>query len=102
MSDVVVYKDIVAFHPGYYVAEIIEYSGGSPTDFAASVGVAVEDIDRLIDGEIELSLDMAKKISEATGTSVEMWLNFQEEFNKRIVEIERAKDLDSQKERRGI
>ena len=45
---------------------------------------------------------MAKKISEATGTSVEMWLNFQEEFNKRIVEIERAKDLDSQKERRGI
>ena len=91
MSDVVVYKDIVAFHPGYYVAEIIEYSGGSPTDFAASVGVAVEDIDRLIDGEIELSLNMAKKISKATGTSVEMWLNLQEEFDKKIVEIERAK-----------
>jgi addiction module HigA family antidote len=93
MSDVVVYKDMVAFHPGYYVAEVIEYSGGSPLDFATDVGVAVEDIERLIDGEIELSLDMAKKISKATNTSVEMWLNLQEEFDRKIIEIERAKDL---------
>lgn len=98
MSNITEYKNIMAFHPGYYISDIIEDMGISQAEFAVRVGTTAKNISTLVNGQIKLSLDMAKKVSAMTGTSVEMWLNLQEEFDKKIIEIERAKDLDSQKE----
>lgn len=98
MSNITEYKNIMAFHPGYYISDIIEDMGISQAEFAVRVGTTAKNISTLVNGQINLSLDMAKKVSAMTGTSVEMWLNLQEEFDKKIIEIDRAKDLDSQKE----
>lgn len=98
MSNITEYKDLMAFHPGYYISDIIDDMGISQAEFAIRIGTTAKNISTLVNGQINLSLDMAKKLSAMTGTSVEMWLNLQEEFDKKIVEIEREKDLDSQKE----
>lgn len=98
MSNLIEYNEIMAFHPGYYIAEVIEDMGISHAEFAIRLGTTPKNISTLVNGQTTLSNDMAKKLSAATGTSVDVWLNLQEAFDKKLIEIDRAKDLDAQKE----
>lgn len=69
MSNVKEYKDIVAFHPGYYIADIIEDMQISQAEFAARMG-----------------------------TSVDVWQNLQNTYDQKLIEIQQARDFDEQAE----
>ena len=97
MSNVSEYKDIVAFHPGYYIADIIEDMGISQAEFTARIGITAKALSQLINGQINISKDLAKKISVMIGTSAEVWLNLQDTYNQKLIEIQQAKDFDAQK-----
>lgn len=92
------YKNLYAFHPGYYVNELIEDMEITQEEFAIRMGVSAKTISLLVRGEIVLSEDMALKLSNMFGMSVDVWLNLQKEYSKNLLEIERAKELDEQKE----
>ena len=97
MSNVSEYKDIVAFHPGYYIADIIEDMGISQAEFTARIGITAKALSQLINGQINISKDLAKKLSVMIGTSAEVWLNLQDTYNQKLIEIQQAKDFDAQK-----
>lgn len=59
MSNVKEYKDIVAFHPGYYIADIIDDMEISQNEFAARMGTTVETLSKLINGQANISNDLA-------------------------------------------
>ena len=42
MSNYIEYKDKIAFHPGYYLKEIIDESGLTQEDFAERLGILVQ------------------------------------------------------------
>lgn len=97
MGNVNEYKDIVAFHPGYYIADIIENMGISQAEFAARIGTTVKSLGQLVNGQANISNDLAKKLSVMMGTSAEVWLNLQDTYNQKFIEIQQAKDFDAQK-----
>lgn len=97
MSNVSEYKDIVAFHPGYYIADIIEDMGISQAEFTARIGITAKALSQLINGQANISNDLAKKLSAMIGTSAEVWLNLQDTYNQKLIEIQQAKDFDAQK-----
>ncbi|MDY5482915.1 MAG: HigA family addiction module antitoxin, partial [Clostridium sp.] len=97
MSNTTEYNDIVAFHPGYYVADIIEDMGISQAEFATRMGTTAKTLSNLVNGQINLSNDLAKKIAVMLGTSLEVWLNLQSAYDQKLIEIEMAKDFDAQK-----
>ena len=96
MSNIVDYKNIRAFHPGYYIAEIIEDMGITQTEFAIRLGTTGKTLSGLINGQINLSNDLAKKLSVMLGSSVEFWLNLQTIYEEKIIEIEKQKDFEEQ------
>ena len=96
MSNIINYSDIMAFHPGYYVAEIIEDMGITQDEFATRLGTTGKTLSKLINGQINLSNDLAKKLSSMLGISTEFWLNLQTAFEEKIIEIERKKEIDDQ------
>lgn len=96
MSNIINYSDIMAFHPGYYVAEIVEDMGITQDEFATRLGTTGKTLSKLISGQINLSNDLAKKLSAMLGSSVEFWLNLQTLFEEKIIEIEQMKDIDQQ------
>ena len=96
MSNFIDYKEIMAFHPGYYVAEIIEDMGISQAEFALRMGTTAKTLSKLVNGRISISDDLAKKLSAMLGISVDFWLNIQKEFDKKVIEIEQQKDIDLQ------
>ena len=90
MSNVKEYKDIVAFHPGYYIADIIDDMEISQNEFATRMGTTVETLSKLINGQANISNDLAKKLSVMLGTSVEVWLNLQNTYDQKLLEIQQV------------
>ena len=66
-------------HPGEVLREQI---GEMPvTKLAAHLGVSRVTLSRLLNGNAGISAPMALKLSEALGTSPELWLNMQTQFD---------------------
>ena len=77
MSNYIEYKDKIAFHPGYYIEEIVEESGLTLEELSKRLKTTPKNLNILIRGEKNLSIDMAYKLSEMLGTTVEYWLTLQ-------------------------
>ena len=93
MSNYIEYKDKIAFHPGYYIKEIIEDSGLTQEDFAKRLDTTPKNLSILIRGEQSLSIDIAMKLSRMQGTSVGYWLNLQNAYDSLIAEFKSDEEL---------
>ena len=87
MSNYIEYKDSVAFHPGYYIEEIVEDSGLTQQDFAKRLDTTPKNLSKLINGQQALSVDMAMKLSKMLGTSLQYWLNLQNAYDTVLAEM---------------
>ncbi len=96
MSNYIEYNDKIAFHPGYYIKEIIEESGLSQKDFAKRLDTTPKNLSILVRGEQSLSIDIAMKLSRMLGTSVDYWLNLQKSYDALIAEFESSKELEQE------
>lgn len=93
MSNYVEYNNRIAFHPGYYIKEIVEESGLTQEDFAKRLGTTPKNLSILIRGEQSLSIDMAMRLSRMLGTSIQYWLNLQNTYNTLIAEFKSEEEL---------
>ena len=93
MSNYIEYNDTIAFHPGYYIKEIVEESGLTQEDFAKRLDTTPKNLSLLIRGEQSLSIDIAMKLSRMIGTSVNYWLNLQNAYDALIAEFRSEREL---------
>ena len=93
MSNYIEFDDKIAFHPGYYIKEIVEESGLTQADFAKRLDITPKNLSLLIRGELNLSSDIAMKLSKMTGTSVSYWLNLQNGYNALMAEFKAMEEL---------
>ena len=97
MSNYIEYDDRIAFHPGYYIKEIIDESGLTQRDFAYRLDTTPKNLSLLIRGEQSLSIDIAMKLSRMMGTSVSYWLNLQNAYDALIAEFKSREELVQEK-----
>ena len=90
MNNIREYKDVVAFHPGYYIADIIEDiiedMGISQAEFAARLGTNTKTLSYLLNSRANITNDLAKKLSVMMGTSPDVWLNLQKAYDQKLIE----------------
>ena len=98
MSNYIEYNDKIAFHPGYYIKELVDESGLTQRDFAIRLGTTAKNLSLIIRGEQSLSTDIASKLSRMYGTSVKYWLNLQIEYDSLIAEFDSQKELEKEEE----
>ena len=96
MSNKMTYHDLYAFHPGYYIADLIEDMEITQEEFSTRMGTTPKTVSRLVNGKCNLSNDLAKKISAMTGSSVDVWLNLQKAYDEKVIEIEAQRSRDEQ------
>ena len=60
------------------------------------MGTTPKTLSQLLNGQANISNDLAKKLSTMLGTSVDLWLNLQKSYDKKIIEIETEKGFDEQ------
>jgi addiction module HigA family antidote len=66
-------------HPGEVLRE--QMGEMSVSKFASHLGVSRVTLSRLLNGNSGISAEMALTLSEALGTSPELWLNMQTQFD---------------------
>ncbi len=93
MSNYIEYNDTIAFHPGYYIKELVDESGLTQEDFAKRLDTTPKNLSLLIRGEQTLSIDVAMKLSRMIGTSVSYWLHLQNAYDSLIAEFKSQEEL---------
>lgn len=99
MGNYIEYNDRIAFHPGYYIKELVEGSGLTQEDFAKRLDTTPKNLSMLVRGEQNLSIDIAVKLSRLMRTSVNYWLNLQNTYDSLIAEFKSEEELEKE---RGI
>lgn len=86
-NKIVEYKDLIVFHPGQYVEELIEEYNLTQKEFAERLGVSEIKLGKLVNGEESISNDIARKLAKITNISMITWLNIQSIYDVKIAEI---------------
>lgn len=90
------YKDLIAFHPAYYIKEIIEDMEMSQDEFAKRLNISGKTVSQLINGKINLSNDIASRLATLSGTNIELWLNLQKSYDLKVLEIKEKQEFDNE------
>lgn len=98
MSNFLEYNDRIAFHPGYYLKEMVEESGLTQEDYAKRLGTTPKNLSILIRGEQSLSIDIATKLSRMYGTTINYWLNLQQTYDAMRAEFLSNEELKNERE----
>ncbi len=83
---IVEYKDLIAFHPGQYIGELIEDYQMTQKEFAEKLEVSPKAISKLVNGEESISSDLAQKLEKLTNISMKTWLNLQAYYDRKVAE----------------
>ena len=86
-NKIVEYKDLIAFHPGQYVGELIEDYNLTQKEFAEKLGVSPKMIRKLVKGEQSISNEIAQKLEKLTNISMKTWLNLQKTYDVKMAEF---------------
>lgn len=92
----IIYKNIIAFHPGFYIEEILDDLAMTQEEFAKRLDVSAKTISKLVNAQIPLSNDLASRISSMLGINVETLINLQKTYELKLIEIEKEKKIDAQ------
>ena len=71
MSNYIEHKGFLAFHPGYYIEEIVEERGLTQKDFAKRLGTTPKTLRLIINGKQRLTFKIAMKLSRMLDTTVQ-------------------------------
>ena len=91
---IVEYKDLIAFHPGQYVEELIEDYNVTQKEFAERLGVSAKTVSKLVNAEESISKETAHKLAKLSGVSMQAWLNLQNAYDVKVAEIVEQKELE--------
>ena len=79
--------NLIAFHPGQYIGELIEDYQLTQKEFAEKLGESPKTISKLVNGEESISNDIAQKLEKLTNISMKTWLNLQASYDRKVVEV---------------
>jgi antitoxin HigA-1 len=88
-------KKLPPMHPGEVLREEflvpLELSAGA---LAKACGVPRTRIERIVNEETAITADTALRLGKALGTSAQLWLNLQNDFDMRVAKSQIGKELD--------
>ena len=86
-NKIVEYKDLIAFHPGQYVEELIEDYQMTQKEFAENLGVSPKTISKLVKREESISNEIAQKLEKLTNIAMKTWLNLQNAYDVKMAKF---------------
>lgn len=86
-NEIVEYKDLIAFHPGQYIGELIEDYQMTQKEFAENLGVSPKTISKLVKREESVSNEIAQKLEKLTNISMKTWLNLQNAYDVKMAKF---------------
>jgi HTH-type transcriptional regulator/antitoxin HigA len=83
------YENLIAFHPGYYLQDLMEDQGISKRELAKRLQSNNQYINDLLCGRMGLTKEMTIRLSIVFGTSTALWENLQLTYNQKCTAVEK-------------
>ena len=80
-------------HPGEILREELDALGLSANAFAKALGVPVNRITMILNGQRGISADTALRLARYFGTTPQLWMNLQKSWELRRAEIESGREI---------
>ena len=80
-------------HPGEILREELEALGMSANALAKALGVPVNRITMILNGQRGISADTALRLARYFGTTPQLWLNLQKTWELRRAEVETGRQI---------
>lgn len=81
------FDNISAFHPGYYISDLVDDMDMTQDEFAKRLNITPKNLSDLINGKASISHNIAKNLSLMLGTSVDIWVDLQNKYDQKVIEI---------------
>lgn len=85
------------YHPGYYLKEYLEEVQLTQDEFAKRLGISGKQISLILSENASITPDIAFKISKLIGTSIELWLNLQSNYDAWKIELDAKENFEEEK-----
>lgn len=79
---------IIAIPPGTTIKELLQDQKISQKKFAERINLSEKDMDRLINGEMPLTEDIANRLEFAIGVPAEFWNKLEKNYRKKLAMID--------------
>ena len=86
-------RSIKRFHPGVYVRDALIDLNMSSKEFSVRTGISERTLSDLINEKGSITFDIANKLSEFLGTSINVWTNLQNSYDLYTHEEELQKEI---------
>ncbi len=92
------FKPDYAVPPGESISDVIASMGMTQRDFAARLDISVQDLNCLLRGEQELSVEMAHRLERVTEVPASFWNNLESQYRTQLVRMREMEEVHTQKE----
>ncbi|WP_423925293.1 HigA family addiction module antitoxin [Candidatus Palauibacter sp.] len=83
-------------HPGEVLREELDELGLSANALSKALGVPVNRVTMILNGQRGVSADTALRLARYFGTTPQLWLNLQKTWELRRTEIEAGREITAQ------
>ena len=91
-------KNTIAIPPGATIREQLENRGMKQNEFALRMGLSEKHISRLINGQVELTQDVALRLESVLGVPASFWNNLEVVYREKITRVIAESELERDSE----
>jgi len=88
-------RSYIATPPGSTIKEQLENRGMSQKEFASRMGMSEKHISRLINGEVQLTPDVANRLEMVLGLPAKFWNNLEAIYRDKLTKAEAENSMDA-------
>ena len=88
-------KTVIATPPGATIKEQLVDRGMSQKEFAARMDMSEKHISRLINGEVQLTPDVAMRLEMVLGLPAHFWSNLENIYREKLVKVQAENEMDA-------
>ena len=83
-------------HPGIHLENEINKLGMSVNEFSVRTMIPLKTLNKIIKGESNITVDIAKKISTFFNTDIVHWMNLQTKYDEYLIDVENHKNINKE------
>lgn len=87
-------KSFVATPPGATIKEQLTNRGMSQKEFSARMEMSEKHISKLINGEVQLTPDMAMRLEMVLGVPAQFWTNLEAIYRDKLLKVKNENEMD--------
>ena len=87
-------RSIIATPPGATIKEQLVDRGMSQKEFASRMGISQKHISKLINGDVQLTPDMALRLESVLGIPAQFWNNLESIYREKVAKVMAENEMD--------